>query len=338
MNDRRKAESLSRYLDALLRGQDTSATAADAEVKALGELGKSMAEVEVKPRTAHRARVGRMLRERRPITRVGGPAMSRLILGIPLKWLFALLATLVGGAAVVGTGAMVVVLAVVQGDDVLPPVPEAPVIEVVLEDPVDSAITVTVPVTSPVVLTVTVPITPPVVPTDTLLITPTLVPTKPGMSGLAFHPAHLNAGGKCGEAYEARGSLKNHGPALATGVVIGYEVVSGAEWVDHIELTPSTWDELGTSKPARFTVSVHTNEGWPLAGKGTRIEVRLFVVGEEGVPGEEGTEAVFVVKNQCKPDKLAKPEKPEKPVKPEKPAKPERPVKPEKPDKPKKDR
>ena len=33
-------------------------------------------------------------------------------------------------------------------------------------------------------------------------------------------------------------------------------------------MSPSGWAELETSKPGRFTVSVHTNGDWPLAGKG----------------------------------------------------------------------
>jgi hypothetical protein len=270
--------------------------------------------------------------------------MSRLILGIPLKYILVVLVVVFGGATVAGTGALVVALAVVPDAEV-----EEPVIEIVFDDPASDPITMvvpfsspvlpttTLPITPPVVITITVPITPPIVPTDTVPITPTVVPTKPGISGLVFHPAHLNAGGKCAEVYSAQGSLKNHGPAMATGVVIGYEVVSGAEWVDHVEVTPAEWPQLGTSKPARFSVSVYTNDEWALAGKGARIEVRLFVEGQAGVVGDDGPEATFVVKNQCKPDKL---EKPEKPVKPEKPAKPEKPkpAKPEKPVKPKKDK
>jgi hypothetical protein len=206
------------------------------------------------------------------------------------------------------------------------------------------------------VLTVTVPLTETVVPSDTESISPTVELIEPGMAGLAFHPAHLNAGGKCREVYVARGSLKNHGPLTADGVEIKAEIVSGRTWVDEskgdegVEITgiPSEPFSLDTSKPARFTVSVYTKfaDGeepgeWALAGKGKRIEVRVFVDGEESTSGEEGTEAIFVIRNQCKPEKPekpAKPEKPEKPVKPDKPAKPEKPPKPEKPAKPKKDK
>ena len=164
---------------------------------------------------------------------------------------------------------------------------------------------------------------------------------KDGMTGLVFHPAHLNAGGKCRELYVARGSLKNHGPDLATGFVIAAEVVSGTGWAS-VEVTPMEWDELGTSKPGRFTVEVSTNDDWPSAGKGSVIQVRVYVVNAVGV-SIEGGEAIFTVRNQCKDESLKgteESEKPDKPGKPEKapkeppPGKPEKPGKPPKPGKP----
>jgi hypothetical protein len=148
---------------------------------------------------------------------------------------------------------------------------------------------------------------------------------------LAFHPEHLNAGGVCRTTYSASGSLKNHGPEAATDIDIGYTVASGGQWVDRIEVSPSSWRELGTSKPGRFTITVHTNGDWPSAGKGTEILVRLSA--------GEGAQATFRVKNQCKADKPdePKPDKPEKP-KQDKPGKADKPDKPDKQDKPQKNK
>ena len=269
--------------------------------------------------------------------------MLHLISGISSKWVLALVATLLGGAAVAGTGAVIIVLAASQGGGSplvletpatggMPVVPFVSPIETItptatLTNTLTPTPTVTVTPTATVTPTITATPTPTVTvtPTATRNITPTVVPTKPGMSGLAFHPAHLNAGGKCSEVYSAKGSLKNHGPALATGVEIAYEVVSGKEWVDHVEVTPAQWDELDTSKPGRFTVYVYTNEDWDSAGKGERIEVRLYIAGEK-----ESTEAVFGVKNQCKEEKPEKLEKPQEPAKPERLPKPEKTPKPTK--------
>ena len=135
--------------------------------------------------------------------------MSRLILGIPLKYVLAALAVLVGGTTVAGTGVLVVALAVVQDGEALlpvseaivieegealPPVSETPAIEVVFQDPAGDSMTVTVPLVSPSVPTVTLPVTPPLVLTITVPIAPPVDPisptgvlTKPGISGLAFH-------------------------------------------------------------------------------------------------------------------------------------------------------
>jgi hypothetical protein len=181
-----------------------------------------------------------------------------------------------------------------------------------------ATITPTATMTPTVTVTPTMTITPTATVTPTATITPTATPTATLMPVLAFHPAHLNAGGKCRETYTAQGSLKNHGPGLATDVQIDYEIISGGEWVKDVEVTPSEWAELGTSKPGRFTVYVHTNEGWPEAGKGATIEVKLVIVDAESTSPNRPTEAIFTVKNQCKPEKTAKPEKPAQPEKPKK--------------------
>ena len=180
-----------------------------------------------------------------------------------------------------------------------------------------ASVTPTSATTPTATVTPTTPMTPsaPLAPPATLTPTPRFTPLQPpltaeakaGRTGLAFHPEHLNAGGGCKASYSASGSLKNHGPALATGVDIGYTVIGGAQWVERVEVSPSSWAELGTSKPGRFTVHVHTNDNWPLAGKGTQIVVRLDVQG--------GTQATFTIKNQCqaeKPDESDKPDKPDK--------------------------
>jgi len=120
--------------------------------------------------------------------------------------------------------------------------------------------------------------------TPTATVTATATITN-GMSGLAYHPAHLNAGGRCRAVYSAQGSLKNHGPGTATDVTVWYEVTAGSEWVDRVEVIPSTWAELSASKPGRFQVLVYVNEDWELAGKGSEIAVQLSAASD--VPGQE---------------------------------------------------
>jgi hypothetical protein len=167
--------------------------------------------------------------------------------------------------------------------------------------------TVTVTVTPTTMVTPTLRITPTSTVTPTPTVTPKAVSIEPEVSDLAFHPEHLNAGGVCKVTYSASGSLKNHGPGLATEVEIDYEVVSGAKWVDRVEVVPSRWEELDTSKPGKFTVYVHTKEEWSSAGKGAEIVVRLYV--------NEDTQATFTVKSQCEaeePDEPGKPDKPDK--------------------------
>ena len=167
-------------------------------------------------------------------------------------------------------------------------------------------------------------------PTPTTSTTPTETPTltSEGRLGLAFHPAHLNAGGRCREVYSASGSLKNHSPGEPTDAEISYEVIAGEMWVDHVEVIPDAWVALGTSKPGRFTVRVFVNEDWPLAGKGSEIIVRLSASADGGAT--EAAEATFRVRNLCrepKPTKEPKPTRPPKPTKMPKPVRTRKPTK-----------
>jgi hypothetical protein len=109
--DQEKARALSEYLDDLLQGKNPSIAGMDEEVKALGELGRSLAEIELKPGPAHQAHVDRLLQKHRPTFQTGGTAMIRMILGIPVKWLLGLFA-LLAGATVTGGVILVVVLTV----------------------------------------------------------------------------------------------------------------------------------------------------------------------------------------------------------------------------------
>ena len=156
------------------------------------------------------------------------------------------------------------------------------------------------------------------------------------MSGLAFHPAHLNAGGKFRKVYAKSGSLKNHGPGVATDVTIDCQVVAGDQWVDHVEVVPSSWAQLGTDKPARFTVYVHMKEDRASAGEEAQIVVQLSAF--SSASGERVAQATFKIKAKPpveKPEKaeMTKADKPEKGSKPDKADKPEKGSKPDKADK-----
>ena len=324
MDERQKADALSRYLDALLSGEgDVRTAAVDEEIQALGKLGQSLATVELKPGPAHQAAVERLLQrkvpqgskglcrifgKRRPTLRTGGATMSHAILGIPLRWFLVLVTTLAGGG--------LVALAAARGGliptDVLKP--DTPTPKLALEV-TTSRVTPAhaLPVTGVETIAVEMPTAlasvPAEVMTTTEPVTPTiaLTSTKPGRAGLAFHPEHLNAGGKCRDVYLASGSLKNHGPDVATKVVISHEVVSDAEWVDRVEVEPSEPEDLGTAKPLRFTVSVYVTGTRSLESKGALIEVQLFVAGEGDEPEERLAEATFTVRIQCQDDQPEEP-------------------------------
>lgn len=402
MDEEQKAKALSEYLDALLQGEASELpAAADKEIEALGELGRSLIGIGFRPRSPHQTTVERLLQEHRPVLRTGGATVSRIMLwGIPLRWLLGLIALLAGGLAAAGVGALAGVIPVLNPGTPTPGftaplrglemmvssvmVPATPLTAAPLRmgrtpttavvPTTTATLTPTVTITPTVTVTPTATVTPTVAVTPTVTITPsstvtstpaitvtptvtvtpisivaviptptitiTVTPTPPAMSGLAFHPTHLNAGGRCRESYSASGSLKNHGTSPVTNVRIDYEVINGDEWVKRVRVTSSNWAVIGTSKPGRFRVYVYTNGDWASSGKGAVIKVRLFVVDGEGVSVGRFAEAIFTVKSQCEAEQSIRPPKPEKqgtPAKPEKPDKPDKSEK-DKPDKPEKDK
>jgi hypothetical protein len=284
--------------------------------------------------------------------------MSRFILGIPLRWFLGAIVLLTGATTTGG------ILATLATGGAFGPIwnTEAPPPEFTIVPPLTTTaptagtnaspvttvaivpaptLTVTAVPTNIVVptesITLTMTVTSTVTPTTTVVASPTVTvtptptvtvtPTGTGMSGLAFHPAHLNAGGKSRQVYAKSGSLKNHGPGVATDVRIEPQVVVGAQWVDHVEVAPSSWAQLGTDKPARFTVYVHMKEDRAAAGKEAQIVVRLSAL--SSASEEYVAQATFKIKAKSpveKPEeeKIAKADKPDKPSKSKKPKKPKK--------------
>lgn len=278
--------------------------------------------------------------------------MSQAIWGIALRWFLVVVTSLSGSGLIVLSGieeGLVPTVVVDPGTPAIKPMDD-PTVEPV-DDPIDD------PADDPTDEPTDDPTDDPVDdPAEELTreVTATLEvsSTLPTMIGLVFHPAHLNAGGKCRGTYSASGSLKNHGPDWASNVTLGYEVTRGNEWVDSVEIAPTGWEELGTSKPGRFTVNVYTNEEWAFSGKGSMIVVRVFVASANAETMLAPAETLFTIQGQCRaenadqaagPDKTGKPGKPDpaekslkpaEPGKPDKPGRPDQPGKPDKPDKP----
>lgn len=175
MDEERKAESLSRYLDALLQGEKNASTAAvDEEIEALGELGQSLTKVEFKPRPAHQATVKRLFKKHRPTLQTGGAKMSRTVWGIPLRWVLVLIALL--GSVIVIVGFALVVLAILVAIVVFPASPTA----TVTPSPVA---TLTPSPTTTVTMIATVTITPTVTLPPTATATPIPTPTAAPPAG-----------------------------------------------------------------------------------------------------------------------------------------------------------
>lgn len=331
MNEKQQAEILAKYLDDLLRGTlPPDASDLDPEIASLSNVARSLAQVDVAPDVQQHARFERLLAQHRPALQIGGTAMPQMILGLPVKWFGALIA-LLGGLATTFVGIVIVIIigrgVFAPGWDIDTPTPIiTPTLTVTPTLTAVATVTPSVTLTPTAALSPTLTVTPTatVVPTATVIPTPTVPVTEPARVGLAFHTDHLNAGGKVRSVYQASGSLKNHGPSVATDVKLGWEVIAGADLVERVEIMPAEWAEITTGKPGRFTILVHVNVDALPEQKGTQIVVRIFV---EGKP----VEATFRIKLGALTDKSKEPKVPRKPEKEDKvgKGKPTPPVKPE---------
>ena len=123
----------------------------------------------------------------------------------------------------------------------------------------------------------------------------TATPDPAAQPILSFEPAAIRADG-CVNPVRFSGTLQNRGTPredYAAGVVLGYQVIQGASYVDSVMITPSTWETIPAGQSVSFRVEVALNQSWSTVTDGTPIEVRIFVAAESNRP--EGHDALLTL-------------------------------------------
>lgn len=124
---------------------------------------------------------------------------------------------------------------------------------------------------------------------------PTVEPTDQPQNGkpsLSFRGDELRAHSLCNGVYHTQGTLTNHGDGVAANVVLGWEVVKGAEWVDEVSVTPYKFAQLSAHEDVQFDISARVvNDSWWQQPDGTEIKIRLYIEKEDNRPGHHQTQA-----------------------------------------------
>jgi hypothetical protein len=137
---------------------------------------------------------------------------------------------------------------------------------------------------------------------------------------LSFEPDELSAQ-TCAVAgpamYEFGGFLinKSEDPKdYAAGVELSYQLISGAEYVDSVELVPSSWERIDAGESGNFSIRININDAWRDSRNGSEIKVRVFVSNEINRPDHHPGRVTATLSNYCA---VVPGDRPEPPTTPE---------------------
>jgi hypothetical protein len=86
---------------------------------------------------------------------------------------------------------------------------------------------------------------------------------------------------------------------FAAGVKMDYQIVSGAEYVDDIDLLPAGWERVSASENVPFTVRIRTNSDWSSAANLSEIKVHIFVSSEINQSENNVGRVTFLLVSTC---------------------------------------
>jgi len=152
------------------------------------------------------------------------------------------------------------------------------------------------------------PATPIVIKTATAKPSPTVIKTKTPLPGgkpsLSFQGDELRGSLFCQGAYKAQGRLANHGDGVAANVIVGWEIVKGANWVDSVSVSPGHFAQIPGHGSANYSVEVRVKNSWWQQPNGTEIKVRLFIANEDNRPGHHQTQAHVTIVKKGQPSNI----------------------------------
>lgn len=116
--------------------------------------------------------------------------------------------------------------------------------------------------------------------------TPEFTPDPAAQPSLAFVPDEIVLS-QCSEAEPVTGTLVNtssEADDVAAGVVLGYEIIQGAELVTGVDLAPDGFEQIASGEFVQFSVTTTFAAAWTTAPDGTEVKIQVFVADEINRP------------------------------------------------------
>ena len=138
---------------------------------------------------------------------------------------------------------------------------------------------------------------------------PVATPDPNAHPGLEFDPDELEVA-SCDAAYDLTGILYNEGEEpddVAANVLLGYQVIRGATYVDAVTLDPSGWDVIGAGEQVTFNIHLDLADGWNSAPDETEVKVRIFILQETNRVDGHPTRLTVTVERDCDPGSTSTP-------------------------------
>jgi hypothetical protein len=136
--------------------------------------------------------------------------------------------------------------------------------------------------------------------------TPEATPDSQAQPSLSFVDDELEAklcAVESPDKFSFTGTLLNTGSPpddYASGVVLAYQVIKGAEYVDSVILSASSWDRIDAGEQVEFEIRLDFNDAaWQAAQDESEIKVRVFIASEINRPDHLPARLTATVISDC---------------------------------------
>lgn len=139
--------------------------------------------------------------------------------------------------------------------------------------------------------------------------TPTHTADPGAQPSLSFDPDELEVTG-CDASVNFTGRLFNTGTPpddYAADVVLGYELINGAEYVEAVILTPGDWERIEAGEQVDFNIAVALKPSWMTTPSGAEVKVRVFIASETNRPGHHLGRLTVTIVSTCGEEPTATP-------------------------------
>jgi len=148
---------------------------------------------------------------------------------------------------------------------------------------------------------------------------PSATPDPQASPRLSFEPDELEVPG-CRENgttdFNFTGMLVNEADSekdVAANVELGYQIIKGAQFVNSVELDPTSWSTIAAGEQVDFNIHAALDgSNWQAASEDAEVKLRVFIVNETNFPDNHPARLTVTIASRC--EGTPKPEETETPT------------------------